>query len=70
VFAMSGGTLAHELTMTNCHDELSSHLTGRCLVFSSKMQIKVPSAPPYRYADGASCAAKRKSSGLTETTCF
>jgi Uma2 family endonuclease len=53
VFAMSGGTLAHELAMTNCHDELSTHLTGRCQVFSSNMQIKVPAAPPYRYADGS-----------------
>jgi Uma2 family endonuclease len=53
VFAMSGGTLAHELAMTNCGDELRSQLTGRCSVFSSNMQIKVPSAPPYRYADGS-----------------
>lgn len=54
VFAMSGGTIGHERVMGNAFDLLRTQLRGsECTVFSSNMQIKVPAAPPYRYADGS-----------------
>jgi Uma2 family endonuclease len=54
VFAMSGGPLGHERVMGNVYDLFRSQLTkSECSVFGSNMQIKVPSAPPYRYADGS-----------------
>jgi Uma2 family endonuclease len=53
IFDMSGGTLAHELTMGNAWDSLRIQLDGKkCRLISDNMQIKVPAAPPYRYADG------------------
>lgn len=59
VFAMSGGTLAHERIMRNVSNLFHAQLgRGRCEVFSSGMQIKVPSAPPYRYADGSIVCGK------------
>ena len=52
IFAMSGGTLEHDRIMGNSFDLLSRELRGRdCQVFTNNMQIKVPAAPPYRYAD-------------------
>jgi Uma2 family endonuclease len=54
IFAMSGGTLAHDLIMGNSSDSLRNALRGKkCRVFTDNMQIKVPAAPPYRYGDGA-----------------
>lgn len=54
VFVMSGGTLGHERILRNAYDSLVAELGGtRCEVFGSNMQIKVPAAPPYRYADGS-----------------
>lgn len=54
IFAMSGGTLAHDLTMWNASNSLGTQLAGKdCRVFTDNMQIKVPAAPPYRYADGS-----------------
>lgn len=59
IFAMSGGTLAHECTMGNAFDLLRAKLRGsECRVFGSNMQIKVPSAPPYRYGDGSVVCGK------------
>jgi Uma2 family endonuclease len=55
IFAMSGGTLSHERIMGNAFAFFRSHLRGRCETFASDMQIKVPSALPYRYADGSVC---------------
>lgn len=54
VFVMSGGTLHHDRIMGNAFDLLRTQLrrTG-CEVFTNNMQIKVPAAPPYRYADGS-----------------
>jgi Uma2 family endonuclease len=54
VFAMSGGTLHHDRIMGNIFELLRTQLrrTG-CDVFTNNMQIKVPAAPPYRYADGS-----------------
>lgn len=59
IFAMSGGTLAHERIMRNVGNLSQAQLGGRgCEVFGSNMQIKVPSAPPYRYADGSIVCGK------------
>lgn len=54
IFAMSGGTLWHDMVMDNVATALRNALQGKpCRVFSSNRQIKVPAAPPYRYADGS-----------------
>lgn len=59
IFAMSGGTLAHDLIMGNASNSLGVQLTGKdCRVFTNNMQIKVPAAPPYRYADGSVVCGK------------
>lgn len=59
IFAMSGGTLGHERVMRNAYDSLRANLeASTCEVFASNMQIKVPSAPPYRYADGSVVCGK------------
>jgi len=59
IFAMSGGTLSHERVMGNVYDLFRAALRGTtCAVFGSNMQIKVPSAPPYRYADGSVVCGK------------
>jgi Uma2 family endonuclease len=59
IFAMSGGTLAHERVMRNTDRSLEVNLAGKgCEVFGCDMQIKVPSAPPYRYADGSVVCGK------------
>ena len=59
VFSMSGGTIAHERVMRNVNNLFQFRL-GRsgCEVFGSNMQIKVPSALPYRYADGSVVCGK------------
>jgi Uma2 family endonuclease len=54
IFAMSGGTLHHDRIMGNVFDLLRVQLRRQgCEVFTNNMQIKVPAAPPYRYADGS-----------------
>jgi len=54
VYAMSGGSLAHDQIMGNVDRVIARQLEGRpCSVFTNNMQIKVPAAPPYRYADGS-----------------
>lgn len=59
IFSMSGGTLLHEQIMGNSYDLLRTELRGRdCRVFTNNMQIKVPAAPPYRYADGSVVCGK------------
>ncbi len=59
IFAMSGGTLLHDQIMGNGYDLLRSELRERdCRVFTNNMQIKVPAAPPYRYADGSVVCGK------------
>lgn len=59
VFVMSGGTLGHEQAMGNAFDLFRMQLRGSdCRVFGSNMQIKVPTAPPYRYADGSVACGK------------
>jgi Uma2 family endonuclease len=52
VFCMSGGSRDHDQIITNLIGLLFVKLAGRrCRAFSPDMRIKVPSAPPYRYAD-------------------
>jgi Uma2 family endonuclease len=52
VFSMSGGSRAHDRILVNVIVHLSAKMDSReCRVFSSDMRIKVPTAPPYRYAD-------------------
>jgi Uma2 family endonuclease len=52
VFSMSGGSQAHDRILVNCLVYLSTRLDSKvCRVVSSDMRIKVPAAPPYRYAD-------------------
>lgn len=59
IFAMSGGTLGHNMIMDNVAAVLHRELQGKpCRVFSSNQQIKVPAAPPYRYADGSVVCGK------------
>ena len=59
VIETSGGTLAHERILRNVHSLLRDELRDRKFdVSGSNMQIKVPSAPPYRYADGSVVCGK------------
>lgn len=59
VVETSGGTLAHERILMNVHSLLRNELRDRKFeVFGSNMQIRVPSAPPYRYADGSIVCGK------------
>jgi Uma2 family endonuclease len=61
IFCMSGGGQAHDRIIVNFIVALSARLdVSNCRVFSSDMRIKVPSAPPYRYADvSALCGEAR-----------
>ncbi|MEK6320245.1 MAG: Uma2 family endonuclease [Acidobacteriota bacterium] len=52
VVSMSGGTLAHNRIARNLTTGLTNRLEGQgCEVLPADMRIKVPKAPPYRYAD-------------------
>ena len=52
VFCMSGVSEEHAEIETNLIVSLKSRLRTRgCRVFPANIRIKVPSAPPYRYAD-------------------
>jgi Uma2 family endonuclease len=52
IFSMSGVSDAHAQIEINSIRTLDSKLSGRpCRVFPANMRIKVPSLPPYRYAD-------------------
>jgi len=52
VFNMSGASPEHEQVIFNLSLALGNNLRGRnCRVYPSSLRIKVPSAPPYRYAD-------------------
>jgi Uma2 family endonuclease len=59
VFAMSGGTLWHDVVTANTHEALRDGLKRKpCRVFTGNMQIKTPKALPYRYADGSVACGK------------
>lgn len=52
IFAKVGGTINHNSIASNLITELGIQLKNRkCQVFGSEQQIKVPDAPPYKYAD-------------------
>ena len=52
VVSMSGGTLAHNRIATNFIAGLQNKALAKgCEVLPADMRIKVPKAPPYRYAD-------------------
>jgi Uma2 family endonuclease len=52
IFCMSGVSDEHDAIEGNIYAFLRSQLSERgCRVFLANMRIKVPSAPPYRYAD-------------------
>lgn len=52
VVSMSGGTLAHNRIARDLTTTLTNKLAGKeCEVLPADMRIKVPKAPPYRYAD-------------------
>jgi Uma2 family endonuclease len=61
VFCMSGGSEWHYEIEGNIFAFLKSHLRERgCRVFTGNVRVKVPSAPPYRYADvSAVCGEAR-----------
>jgi Uma2 family endonuclease len=70
VFCMSGGSEAHVEIESNLVAFLKPQLRDRgCRVFPAEMRIKVPSAPPYRYADvSASCGkAEFEKIGVVDT---
>ncbi|KAF0241545.1 MAG: hypothetical protein FD167_3991 [bacterium] len=53
VFLMSGGSEQHTLIADNILTSLKIQLRGRqCRAMSGDTAILVPSAPPFRYADG------------------
>lgn len=59
IFCMSGVSEAHAQIETNSITSLTNKLGGKkCRVFPAKMRIKVPSLPPYRYADVSVACAK------------
>ena len=59
IFMMSGDTLYHDRIMGNVFDLLRAQVRRKgCTVFTNNMQIKVPAAPPYRYADGSVVCGK------------
>jgi Uma2 family endonuclease len=52
LFCMSGVSPEHDQIESNSAFYLRSKLAGRkCRVFLANMRLKVPSMPPYRYAD-------------------
>lgn len=57
IFLMSGASPEHVFIADNVLTILKNQLKGRnCRPFSSDMRLKVPTAPPFRYADvGVAC---------------
>ena len=52
VFAMAGGSLEHAIIATNVAGSINNRLGAKnCRAINSEVRIKVPTAPPYRYAD-------------------
>src|SRR2546423_14349823 len=52
IFAMSGGSPAHEEIIGNIYAALKSRTREKgCRIFLSGLRLKVPSQPPYRYPD-------------------
>src|SRR6185369_12294122 len=51
IASMSGGSLAHNQISVNLLIELRDKESKGCEVLPADMRMKVPKAPPYRYAD-------------------
>ena len=52
MFAMSGGSRRHNLTVTNIVRDLSSQLMeGRCEVYASDQRVRIPATGLYTYPD-------------------
>lgn len=51
VWAMAGGTSAHERIVSNSIFHLRTILDRGCSVFGSNLKVMVPEFPPYRYPD-------------------
>ncbi len=52
LFCMSGVSADHAQIEINLVVSLSARFAGRrCRIFPANVRLKVPSAPPYRYAD-------------------
>jgi Uma2 family endonuclease len=61
VFCMSGGSEWHYEIEGNIFAFLKSQLRERgCRVFTGNVRVKVPSAPPYRYADASALCGEAK----------
>jgi Uma2 family endonuclease len=61
IFCMSGGSEWHYEIEGNVFAFLKSHLRERgCRVFTGNVRVKVPSAPPYRYADVSALCGEAK----------
>jgi Uma2 family endonuclease len=61
VFCMSGGSEWHYEIESNIHSFLKTSLRARgCRVFTGNARIKVPTAPPYRYADVSALCGEAK----------
>ena len=61
VFSMSGVSPEHAQLEVNFISRLNSRLAGKgCRVFPANIRIKVPSAPPYRYADVSALCGEAK----------
>lgn len=59
IFAMSGGTLWHDVVTANTYNALHDELKAKpCRALTGNMQIKTPKALPYRYADGSVVCGK------------
>jgi Uma2 family endonuclease len=59
VFEMSGGSPEHSLLGNRVGFLLQRELLQKkCSVYNSEVQIKVPSLPPYRYADVSALCGK------------
>ncbi|HZB46012.1 MAG TPA: Uma2 family endonuclease [Pyrinomonadaceae bacterium] len=61
VFCMSGVSREHDQIESNLNFHLRAKLAGRkCRAFLANMRLKVPSAPPYRYADLSALCGEAK----------
>lgn len=59
VFEMSGGSPEHSLLGNRIGRLLGNKIEPEgCFVYNSEVQIKVPSMPPYRYADVSALCGK------------
>lgn len=61
IFCMSGVSEEHAEIETNLIVSLKSQLRARgCRAFTGNVRVKVPSAPPYRYADASALCGEAK----------